>query len=173
MPIYSYHCEHCQTEFTELRRCSEMDAPIDCPECGNRKSQLKLSGFAVGSGASSTTTLGKPSKSPFRWATWWLDWSVRNQFRQVSGWMEHVTLKSICELAYSPLLITPESLSRFRVQVDKSFGLISTLRQYGHTRHAKYCIYQIFVKSLSLEKATPQLSSKLLHSVDKFDSITE
>ena len=30
MPIYSYHCEQCQTEFTELRRCSEMDAPIDC-----------------------------------------------------------------------------------------------------------------------------------------------
>ena len=66
MPIYSYHCEQCQTEFTELRRCSEMDAPIDCPECGNRESQRKLSGFAVGSGASSTTTLGKPSNSPFR-----------------------------------------------------------------------------------------------------------
>ena len=39
MPIYSYHCEQCQTEFTELRRCSEMDAPIDCPECGGRESQ--------------------------------------------------------------------------------------------------------------------------------------
>ena len=37
MPIYSYHCEQCQTEFTELRRCSEMDAPIDCPECGGRE----------------------------------------------------------------------------------------------------------------------------------------
>ena len=66
MPIYSYHCEQCQTEFTELRRCSEMDAPIDCPECANHESQRKLSGFAVGSGASSTTTCGIPSNSPFR-----------------------------------------------------------------------------------------------------------
>ena len=32
MPIYSYHCEQCQTEFTELRRCSEMDAPICFPD---------------------------------------------------------------------------------------------------------------------------------------------
>ena len=69
--------------------------------------------------------------------------------------------------------IIHDSLPRFHVQVDKSFGLISTLRQYGHTRHAKYCIYQLFVKSLSLEKDTPQLRSKLLHTVDKFDSITE
>ena len=134
MPIYSYHCEQCQTEFTELRRCSEMDAPIDCPECGNHESQRKLSGFAVGSGASSTTTCGIPSNSPFRWATWWLDWSVRNQFRQDSGWMEHDTLKSICELAYSPLLITPESRSRFRIQMDKTWGVISPL---GKTDSAK------------------------------------
>ncbi|MFL2749990.1 MAG: FmdB family zinc ribbon protein [bacterium] len=36
MPIYSYHCEQCQTEFTELRRCSEMDAPGRLP--GMRRS---------------------------------------------------------------------------------------------------------------------------------------
>ena len=66
MPIYSYHCEQCQTEFTELRQCSEMDAPIDCPECGGRESQRMLSGFAVGSGAASTASSSQPASSPFR-----------------------------------------------------------------------------------------------------------
>ena len=66
MPIYSYHCEQCQTEFTELRLCSEMDAPIDCPECGDRESQRMLSGFAVGSGAASTASSSQPASSPFR-----------------------------------------------------------------------------------------------------------
>ena len=66
MPIYSYHCEQCQTEFTELRRCSEMDAPIGCPECGRRESQRMLSGFAVGSGAAATASSSQPASSPFR-----------------------------------------------------------------------------------------------------------
>ena len=66
MPIYSYHCEQCQTEFMELRRCSEMDAPIDCPECGSRESQLMHSGFAVGSGAASTASSSPPASSHFR-----------------------------------------------------------------------------------------------------------
>ena len=66
MPIYSYHCEQCQTKFTELRRCSEMDAPIDCPECGGLESQRMLSGFAVGSGAASTVSSSQPASSPFR-----------------------------------------------------------------------------------------------------------
>ena len=66
MPIYSYYCEQCQTEFTELRRCSEMDAPIDCPECGSRESQRMLSGFAVGSGAAATSSSSQPASSPFR-----------------------------------------------------------------------------------------------------------
>ena len=65
MPIYSYHCEQCQTEFTELRRCSEMDAPIDCPECGQNNTQRTLSGFAVGGGASQTSSNSAPSRSPF------------------------------------------------------------------------------------------------------------
>ena len=65
MPIYSYHCEQCQTEFTELRRCSEMDAPIDCPECGGLESQRMLSGFAVGSGAAATASSSQPASRPF------------------------------------------------------------------------------------------------------------
>ena len=66
MPIYSYHCEQCQTEFTELRGCSEMDAPIDCPECGVRENQRMLSTFAVGSGAAATASSSQPASSPFR-----------------------------------------------------------------------------------------------------------
>ena len=66
MPIYSYHCEQCQTEFTELRRYSEMDTPIDCPECGQYNTQRTLSGFAVGgSGTSQTSSNTATSRSPF------------------------------------------------------------------------------------------------------------
>ena len=66
MPLYSYQCEQCRTEFTELRRGSEMDSPIECPECGNRDSRRVLSGFAVGAGSSAPTACGKPADSPFR-----------------------------------------------------------------------------------------------------------
>ncbi|MGA1600035.1 MAG: FmdB family zinc ribbon protein, partial [bacterium] len=27
MPLYEYHCEDCQSEFSELRKFSEMDQP--------------------------------------------------------------------------------------------------------------------------------------------------
>ena len=47
--------------------------------------------------------------------------------------MEHDTLKSICELAYSPLLITPESLTAQRVDMNESVGMITPLTQSDPT----------------------------------------
>ena len=51
MPLYEYNCQSCENTFTELRSSSEMDEPIECPDCGESKTHRVLSGFAVGSGA--------------------------------------------------------------------------------------------------------------------------
>ena len=64
MPLYNYQCEQCQSEFTELRRCSEMDAAIECPECGNRETRRTLSCFAVGVETSSPTITSPKGNSP-------------------------------------------------------------------------------------------------------------
>jgi len=37
MPLYDYQCQQCTNGFTELRRSSEMDTQIDCPECAAGK----------------------------------------------------------------------------------------------------------------------------------------
>ena len=47
MPLYNFLCEQCEVEFTELRRFSEMDNLIDCPECGNGCTRRLLSGFLL------------------------------------------------------------------------------------------------------------------------------
>lgn len=51
MPIYEYECQSCQDNFSELRRMSEMDTSIECPQCGSNDAQRKLSHFAVGAGS--------------------------------------------------------------------------------------------------------------------------
>ncbi len=65
MPLYNYHCNQCDFEFTELRRVSEIDDPIDCPECGFSHTQRMLTGFAVGAVSTGPTT-SQPANSPFR-----------------------------------------------------------------------------------------------------------
>ncbi len=65
MPLYNYHCKKCNFEFTELRRVSEIDDPIDCPECGVSHTQRMLTGFAVGAVSTGPTT-SQPANSPFR-----------------------------------------------------------------------------------------------------------
>ena len=47
MPLYDYKCQQCTNGFTELRRSSEMDTQIDCPECGGRETRRSISSFAV------------------------------------------------------------------------------------------------------------------------------
>ena len=66
MPLYNYLCEQCEAEFTELRRFSEMDDPIDCPECGNGSTRQLLSGFAVGATATTPVPVSPQTGTPFR-----------------------------------------------------------------------------------------------------------
>ena len=66
MPLYDYHCQQCESVFTELRRTSEMDSPINCPECGSMDNRRSLSCFSVGGSTSGITSVRGPSKSQFR-----------------------------------------------------------------------------------------------------------
>ena len=50
MPIYEYHCPDCSTEFEKLVRLSEANATPDCPACGAKHAQKKLSAFALSGG---------------------------------------------------------------------------------------------------------------------------
>ena len=68
VPLYDYHCQQCDSSFTELRRTTELDSPINCPECGSMKTSRSLSCFSVGGRNSALTTACGLSKSQFRWA---------------------------------------------------------------------------------------------------------
>lgn len=48
MPLYDYKCPECNKEFTEIRKSSERDEPVKCPECGKMESKRMLSGFSIG-----------------------------------------------------------------------------------------------------------------------------
>ena len=66
VPIYDYHCQQCESGFTELRRTSELASPISCPECGSMETSRSLSCFSVGGTTSSMTAACSPLKSQFR-----------------------------------------------------------------------------------------------------------
>ncbi len=69
MPLYDYHCQKCENIFTELRKTSEIDYPINCPECRSIDTIRSLSRFSVGGTTSGITAVCGPSKSQFRWST--------------------------------------------------------------------------------------------------------
>ena len=64
MPLYDYKCQQCTNGFTELRRSSDMNTQIDCPECGSRETIRSISSFAVG-GSVGIPSVSTPSRSPF------------------------------------------------------------------------------------------------------------
>ena len=66
MPLYDYNCQQCESGFTELRRTSEMDSPISCPECNSTETRRSLSCFSVGGTTSGMAAANGPSKSQFR-----------------------------------------------------------------------------------------------------------
>ena len=66
MPLYDYHCQQCESGFTELRRSSEMDSPISCPDCGSMETSRSLSCFSVGGSTSGMPSVRGTSKSQFR-----------------------------------------------------------------------------------------------------------
>ena len=66
MPLYDYHCQQCESGFTELRRTTEMDSPISCPDCGSMETSRSLSCFSVGGSTSGMPSVRGTSKSQFR-----------------------------------------------------------------------------------------------------------
>jgi putative FmdB family regulatory protein len=50
MPMYEYACEECRHRFGALRPMNEADAPIQCEQCGGRRTRRKLSLFNARSG---------------------------------------------------------------------------------------------------------------------------
>jgi putative FmdB family regulatory protein len=51
VPIYEYYCPDCDVEFEKLVKLAEANAVQDCPECGGRHTQKKLSVFATSGGS--------------------------------------------------------------------------------------------------------------------------
>lgn len=47
MPVYEYFCRTCRTKYDKLRPMADADAPIACPECGERNSVRALSLIAA------------------------------------------------------------------------------------------------------------------------------
>lgn len=53
MPMYEFTCRQCATEFEELCSSSEADdGTVECPECGAKKSEKRVSTFASTGGES-------------------------------------------------------------------------------------------------------------------------
>lgn len=48
MPMYEYRCKACGRSFEQLRRMSEADRGVACPECRSEEVQRVLSTFATG-----------------------------------------------------------------------------------------------------------------------------
>lgn len=51
MPLYEYRCRDCARILTELRKASEREEPVQCPDCGG-EADVILSTFATSAGSS-------------------------------------------------------------------------------------------------------------------------
>ncbi len=54
MPLFDYRCLSCNNTFSELRRISEKDDKISCPQCKNESTKRLLTSFSVGSSTSTS-----------------------------------------------------------------------------------------------------------------------
>ncbi|MCC6590088.1 MAG: zinc ribbon domain-containing protein [Bryobacterales bacterium] len=48
MPLYEYRCQTCGKRFEMLRRMSDSDRDLRCPECESKEVERLLSTFATG-----------------------------------------------------------------------------------------------------------------------------
>jgi putative FmdB family regulatory protein len=48
MPIYEYRCETCQKVYEQIRRMSEADRNLECPDCKSTQVERLISSFAAG-----------------------------------------------------------------------------------------------------------------------------
>ncbi|HZT37108.1 MAG TPA: zinc ribbon domain-containing protein [Bryobacteraceae bacterium] len=65
MPLYEYRCETCGNVYEQIRRISDADRDLECPDCKSANVKRLLSVFATSSagGASSAegcATCGAP-----------------------------------------------------------------------------------------------------------------
>ena len=51
MPLYEYECQDCLIVYEQLRRMSEADEGLECPECHSTHIERQLSTFACSGGA--------------------------------------------------------------------------------------------------------------------------
>lgn len=52
MPIYEYKCAGCGKSYEQMRRMSDADSDLECPECSSSDVKRQLSSFATHSGSS-------------------------------------------------------------------------------------------------------------------------
>jgi putative FmdB family regulatory protein len=50
MPIYEYKCEGCGKHYEQIRRMTEADSNLECPDCRSSSVKRQLSSFAAHSG---------------------------------------------------------------------------------------------------------------------------
>lgn len=61
MPLYEYHCVHCDIKFDLLRPFSRADTPAPCPDCQGEDTKRAISLFAAiskGSDGSTSSVAG-------------------------------------------------------------------------------------------------------------------
>jgi len=61
MPLYDYQCTECDNKFSELRKISEKDDEIACPNCNSLKNEKQLTTFAYNSSIKSAGCPTAPS----------------------------------------------------------------------------------------------------------------
>ena len=47
MPLFEYHCNDCQKDFTLLQSASVNKEETECPECGSKSVDYKFSSFSA------------------------------------------------------------------------------------------------------------------------------
>lgn len=47
MPLYDFHCTHCENDFEEFKLLADRDEPEPCPECG-KDAERQISAAALG-----------------------------------------------------------------------------------------------------------------------------
>jgi putative FmdB family regulatory protein len=60
MPIYEFNCEDCNQDSEILVRSSQWKGHAECPSCGSKKLEKRLSVFATGSAEGSLSAAEMP-----------------------------------------------------------------------------------------------------------------
>ncbi len=58
MPMYEYRCQECGRQYEQLRRMSEADQDLKCPQCGSENVKRQYSACAIGAGSAGSSGAG-------------------------------------------------------------------------------------------------------------------